>query len=87
MERIFVVVLLMVLMVSGLAIIYSKYSTRLIFSQIQMAEHKLEQLEVSWKRLIIEERMLSEHNQVEKTARKKMGLVEPDRQAIIYIQL
>ena len=87
MERILVAVLLMVLMVSGLAVIYSKYSSRLTFSKLQTAEYKLEQLEVSWKRLIIEERMLSEHNQVEKSARKKMGLVEPDRLAIIYIQL
>ncbi len=87
MERMLVVVLLVLLMVSGLAVIDRKYSSRLAFIKIQTAGQKLEQLEISWKRLIIEERMLSEHNQVEKSARRKMGLVEVDRQAIIYLQL
>ncbi len=87
MERLLLVIALLVLISSGLAVIESKYSARLLFIKIQAAEQRLEQLEISWKRLIIEERMLSDHNQVEKSAHSKMGLIEPNRQAIVYIQL
>lgn len=80
-------VLLVILMLSGLGVVYSKYHSRLVFIEIQESEQELERLEVRWERLILEERMLSEHNRVEKTARKQMGFIEPDRQSIIYIQL
>lgn len=87
MERIFLSVLLVILIGSGLAVIYGKYNSRLIFIEIQKTEQELDRLEVRWERLTLEERMLSEHNRVEKAARKKMGLIELDRKAIVYIQL
>ena len=80
-------ILLIAGMCSGLAVIYNKYNSRLVFIDIQEAEQELERLEVHWERLTLEERMLSEHNRVEKTVRKRMEFTEPDRQAIIYIQL
>ncbi len=82
-----VVIMIMVLVMSGLAVIYGKYKARLFFIEIQKVEKELDYLEMRWERLTLEERMLSEHNRVEKIARKKMGLVEPNRKEIIYIQL
>ncbi|MDF1582875.1 MAG: cell division protein FtsL [Methyloprofundus sp.] len=87
MERMFVVVLLVMLLGSGLAVIYAKYNSRLVFIEIQKSEQELDRLEVLWGRLTLEERMLAEHNRVEETARKKMGLVELDRKSIVYIKL
>ena len=87
MQRILVSVLLVVLMGSGLAVIYAKHKSRLVFIDIQKAEQGLDHLEVRWERLTLEERMLSDHNRVEKKARKNMGLIELDREAIIYIKL
>jgi len=87
MQRVIVVVLLFVLVGSGLGVIFSKYNSRLVFIDIQKTEQELDRLEVRWERLTLEERMLAEHNRVEKIARKKMGLIELDRKAIIYIRL
>ncbi len=87
MQRVIVVVLLFVLVGSGLGVIFSKYNSRLVFIEIQKTEQELDRLEVRWERLTLEERMLAEHNRVEKIARKKMGLIELDRKAIIYIRL
>jgi cell division protein FtsL len=87
MERMFVVILLIILVGSGLAVIYAKYNSRLVFIEIQKAEQELDRLEVLWGRLILEERMLSDHNRVEETARKTMGLVELERKSIVYIKL
>ena len=87
MQRILVSVLLLILTGSGLAVIYAKHHSRLVFIEIQKTEQQLEQLEVRWERLTLEEKMLSEHNRVEKKARKSMGLIDLDRKAIVYIQL
>jgi len=72
---------------SGLAVIYAKYNSRLVFIEIQKAEQELDRLEVLWGRLTLEERMLADHNRVEETARKTMGLVELERKSIVYIKL
>jgi len=87
MERMFVVILLIILVGSGLAVIYAKYNSRLVFIEIQKAEQELDRLEVLWGRLTLEERMLADHNRVEETARKTMGLVELERKSIVYIKL
>lgn len=87
MQRILVSVLTLILIASGLAVIYAKHHSRLVFINIQRTEQTLEQLEVRWERLSLEERMLSEHNRVEKKTRKNMGLIDLDRKEIVYIQL
>ena len=87
MHRVLVFVLLLILTASGLAVIYAKHNSRLVFIDIQKTEQELEQLEVTWERLTLEEKMLSEHNRVEKKSRKSMGLIDLDRKAIVYIKL
>lgn len=87
MQRILVPVLLLILTLSGLAVIYAKHHSRLVFIDIQKTEQALENLEVHWETLTLEEKMLSEHNRVEKKARKSMDLIDLDRKAIVYIQL
>jgi len=72
---------------SGLAVIYAKYNSRLVFIEIQKAEQELDRLEVLWGRLTLEERMLADHNRAEEVARKTMGLVELERKSIVYIKL
>ena len=87
MKSFVLIILLAGLVASGLAVIFSTHNSRLVFIEIQKTEHQLDQLEIRWERLTLEERMLSEHNRVEKIARKKMHLIELDRKAIIYIRL
>jgi cell division protein FtsL len=41
-------VLLIMLLVSALAVIYSKYYSRLVFIEIQKQERSLDQYEVEW---------------------------------------
>jgi cell division protein FtsL len=87
MPRIIVALLLLILVGSGLGVIFSKHQSRLVFIAIQKTEQELDRLQIRWERLTLEERMLAEHNRVEKIARKKMGLIELDRKAIVYIRL
>jgi cell division protein FtsL len=75
-----------VLLLSALAVIYSKYYSRLIFIEIQKQEKALDQYEVEWGQMQLELTMLAEQNRVELVAREQLKLVMPLRDKIIYIK-
>jgi cell division protein FtsL len=74
------------LLLSALAVIYSKYYSRLIFIEIQKQERALDQYEVQWGQTQLELTTLAEQNQVELVAREQLKLVMPLREKIIYIK-
>jgi len=78
--------LILVLLVSALVVIYSKYQSRLIFIEIQKQERALDQYEVEWGQLQLELTTLAEQNRVEQVAREQLKLVMPLREKIIYIK-
>lgn len=73
------------LVMSALAVIYSKYHSRLVFIEIEKQEKALDDYEVEWVQMQLEQTTLIEQNQVELAARKKM-LVMPLRENIISIK-
>jgi cell division protein FtsL len=74
------------LLLSALAVIYSKYYSRLIFIEIQKQERILDQYEVEWGQIQLELTMLAEQNRVERVALEQLKLVMPIREKIIYIK-
>jgi len=74
------------LLISALAVIYSKYNSRLIFLEIQQQERALDQYEVEWGQMQLELTMLAEQNRVELVAVEQLKLVMPLREKIIYIK-
>lgn len=79
-------VLLSVLLVSALAVIYSKYQSRLVFIEIQKVERDLDEYEVEWGQLQLELRTLADQNRVENIARTKQRLIIPEREKIIFLK-
>jgi len=73
-------------LLSALAVIYYKYHSRLIFIEIQKQERALDQYEVEWGQMQLEQMMLVEQNRVELVAREQLKLVMPLREKIIYIK-
>ncbi|CAG7856718.1 hypothetical protein MCAMS1_01313 [biofilm metagenome] len=78
--------LLIGLMASALAVIYSKNYSRSLFSEIERQERALEQYEVEWGQMQLELTTLAEQNRVESIARGKLKLMMPPRENIIYIK-
>jgi cell division protein FtsL len=85
-SRLLIVAAGIALLLSALAVIYSKYYSRLIFIEIQKQEKALDQYEVEWGQMQLELTMLAEQNRVELVARKQLKLVMPLREKIIYIK-
>ena len=78
--------MIFVLLISALAVIYSKYHSRLVFIEIQKQERALDQYEVEWGQLQLELTTLAEQNRVEQVAREQLKLIMPLREKIIYIK-
>lgn len=63
--------------ISAMAVIYSKYRTRMLFNEIQYMERVLDDYEVEWGKLQLEQNTLAEHGRVEKYAKEKLGMIVP----------
>lgn len=79
-------VLVSLLLGSALAVIYSKYRTRLLFIEIQKQERELDKEAIKWGQLQLEITTLTSENRVEIEAHNRLKMVLPNRAAIIYIK-
>lgn len=72
-------VLIGLITVTAIAIIYSKYHSRVLFSEIQNLERKLDSHELEWGRLQLELNTLAAHERVESFAHEKLGMTIPKK--------
>ena len=79
-------ILIAMLMLSAIAVIYSKYQSRLLFIEIQTKEKQLDDYEVEWGRLQLELTTLTEENRIEIEARNRLMLTLPAQNKIVYIK-
>lgn len=80
------IILLVALMGSAIAVIQSKYQSRLLFIEIQKQQRILDQQMINWGQLQLEVTTLTAENRVELEA-KKLQLVLPRYERIIYVKL
>jgi len=85
-KNLLLTLLVSILMLSAIAVIYSKYQSRLVFMEIQKKEKELDDYEVEWGRLQLELTTLTEENRVEIEARNRLLLTLPAQGKIIYIK-
>jgi cell division protein FtsL len=85
-KNILLSILVALLMLSAIAVIYSKYQSRLLFIEIQKKEKQLDDYEVEWGRLQLEVTTLTEENRVEIEARRQLMLTLPTQNKIVYIK-
>ncbi len=85
-KNILLSILVALLMLSAIAVIYSKYQSRLLFIEVQKKEKQLDDYEVEWGRLQLEVTTLTEENRVEIEARRQLSLTLPTQNKIVYIR-
>jgi cell division protein FtsL len=74
------------LVLSALAVVGSKYYARLLFVEIQRQEDALDQYEAERGQTQLELTMLAEHKGLEQVALKDLKMVVPVRDKIIYLK-
>lgn len=76
----------MVLLISAIAVIASKYRSRSLFIEIQKQETALDNYEIEWGQLQLELTTLTEENRIERIAKEQLKLKLPERKNIVYLK-
>jgi len=79
-------ILIAMLLLSAIAVIYSKYQSRLLFIEVQNKEKQLDDYQVEWGRLQLELTTLTEETRIEIEARNRLMLTLPAQNKIVYIK-
>ncbi|HYN79160.1 MAG TPA: cell division protein FtsL [Lamprocystis sp. (in: g-proteobacteria)] len=81
-----VLLLLVAITASGVWVVYTKYLTRMHFSQLQDLRTRRDVMDVEWNRLRLEEAALSTDVRVERKARDQLGMYLPRVSDVMLIE-
>jgi len=73
-------------MASAIGVIYSKHQTRKLFVNMQKLNKQIDELDIEWGQLQLEQSAWSAHGRIEKIARKKLKMTLPKANEIIYLK-
>ncbi len=77
--------LFVVVIVSALFVVYQKHYSRQLFTEMQQLDKQLDDYEVEWGKLQLEQTTLAGYGRVEFKARKNLGLVLPGKESVVYV--
>ena len=80
------VLLLLALVVSALALVYSTQRSRELFNELQQEQRHEWALDEDWERLLLEQGTLAAYERVSQTAENKLDMVMPDPAAIHVVR-
>jgi len=81
-----VAILILAIMSSAISVIYSKHQSRKLFVELQKLDKQIDELNIEWGRLQLEQSTWSSHGRVEKIARNKLHMTLPKANEILYIK-
>ena len=77
--------LFLVVIVSALGVVYQKHYSRQLFTEMQQLDKQLDDYEVEWGKLQLEQTTLAGYGRVEFKARQSLGLVLPGKESVVYV--
>ncbi|MEM1092847.1 MAG: cell division protein FtsL [Pseudomonadota bacterium] len=77
--------LLLLVVVSALAVVWTRHSSRSHFAQLQELQQRSDELSVEWGRLQIEQATWAEGHRVEVKATGELGLVKKRPEDVVVI--
>ncbi len=78
--------LLAVVMASAFAVIMSRHESRKLFVELEQLRKQVDELNVEWGRLQLEQSAWSAHGRIERIARKRLNMKLPVASEVVYIQ-
>ena len=86
MKTVVVVVLMLLTISSSAGLVYSRHLSRKLFVEIQQLDKKIDDLNVEWSRLQLEQSAWASHGRIEQVARERLGMHMPNADEVIYIK-
>lgn len=80
-------ILMVLVLFSAVAVVYSTNMNRMAFSQLQASEHKTHELQVQWGKLLLEQASLSTPGRVEKLATTTLRMHVPYQQQVVILHI
>jgi len=77
--------LILAVVLSAVAVVYSKHQSRKLFVELQALYQQIDELDIEWGRLQLEQSTWSSHGRIEEIARKKLNMTLPKANDILYI--
>ena len=81
-----IALLILAIMGSAVGVIYSKHQTRKMFVSLQKLHKQIDELNIEWGQLQLEQSAWSSHGRIEKIARNKLQMTLPRANEILYIK-
>ncbi len=80
--------LLLAVVISGVAVTWSQYTTRTTFQQLQALQAEQEEADTLWKKLTIERSTWATPDRVERIAREQLRMTVPaaDKVVILHVE-
>ncbi len=66
--------LTMSILISAFTLIIMSHEQRQLYAELEQLQQKRNQLDIEWRRLRLEQRVMSEHSRLEEVARTKLGM-------------
>jgi cell division protein FtsL len=77
--------LIVLVVVSALGVVYTKYNSRMLFGEMQRLQTRVEQAETARSNLQLEHTTLAGRHELERKAKKELAMIYPDPASIIYL--
>jgi len=81
-----VILLTVLVIISSMAVVYSKYMWRTEFSELQTLENKRDKLDEEWGRLLLEESTWASPARVEQQSRLRLNMIVPTTEMKVMIK-
>ena len=80
------VFLIIAVMISAIGLVYSKHINRNLFVELQQLKQQVTDLGTEWGRLQLEQSAWADHGRIERIAREKLLMKQPDADAVVFIK-
>jgi len=78
--------LVVLVMTSAISVVYSKHTNRKLFIELQQLNKNIDDLNIEWGKLQLEEGTWSDHGRIEKIARTKLNMLLPGINSVVYLK-
>jgi len=79
-------ILVLLVMASAISVVYSKHLNRKVFVELQQVNKDIDELNVEWGRLQLEEGAWSDHGRLDKIARTELDMLLPGIESVVYLK-
>lgn len=81
-----VLVMTLAVLISAIAVIYTKHQSRVEFVALQKLEQKRDYLDEEWGRLLLEQSTWSGLGRIEQQASEKLNMIRPTAEMVVVVK-